>query len=117
MSQQHFLAFDFGAESGRAILGTLLNREKIELKEIHRFSTGQLRIGKHYYWNIYRFYEEVITSLHKCVNEENIIPQSIGVDSWGVDFGLIGKDGSLLRIPYSYRDPMTETSMSAFLEN
>jgi rhamnulokinase len=116
MAQQHFLAFDFGAESGRAILGTLLNRERIELKEIHRFSTGQLRIGKHYYWNIYRFYEEVITSLHKCVNDENVIPQSIGVDTWGVDFGLIGKDGSLLRIPYSYRDPMTETSLSAFLE-
>lgn len=116
MAVQHFLAFDFGAESGRAILGTLLNRERIELKEIHRFTTGQLRIGNHYYWNIYRFYEEVITSLQKCVRDENVIPQSVGVDTWGVDFGLIGEDGSLLRIPYSYRDPMTETSMSAFKE-
>lgn len=116
MPQQHFLAFDFGAESGRAILGTLLHREKLELKVIHRFPTGQLPIGKHYYWNVFRFYEEIIKSLLKCVNEEDIIPQSVGVDTWGVDFGLIGKDGSILRIPYSYRDAMTETSMPAFLE-
>ena len=116
MSVQQFLAFDFGAESGRAILGTLLDREKLELKEIHRFPTGQLKIDKHYYWNIFRLYEEVIFSLQKCVNEEDVIPQSVGVNTWGVDFGLVGKDGSLLRIPYAYRDPMTETSMSAFLE-
>lgn len=116
MNDQHFLAFDLGAESGRAILGTLKDSERIELKEIHRFSTGNLRIGKHYFWNIYRFYEEIIIALLKCVKSENVIPQSVGVDTWGVDFGLIGKDGSLLRIPYSYRDPMTETSMTAFLE-
>ncbi len=116
MSKQQFLAFDFGAESGRAILGTLLDREKLELKEIHRFPTGQLRIGKHYYWNIFRLYEEMIIALKKCVGEEDVIPQSIAVNTWGVDFGLIGKDGSLLRIPYAYRDPMTETSMTAFLE-
>ncbi|MDA3823404.1 MAG: rhamnulokinase [Bacteroidales bacterium] len=116
MPTQHFLAFDFGAESGRAIVGTLLEREKLVLKEIHRFPTGLLSIGKHYYWNIFRFYEEVIASLEKCVNIEEIIPQSVGVDSWGVDFGLIGKNGSILRTPYAYRDPMTETSMPAFLE-
>lgn len=116
MLKQYFLALDFGAESGRALLGTLIDRERLEIKEIHRFPTDQLTVGKHYYWNIYRFYEEVIKSLTKCVYEENIIPQSIGVDTWGVDFGLIGKDGSILRIPYTYRDPMTETSMPAFLE-
>ncbi len=116
MAIQYFLAFDLGAESGRAILGTLLERERIELKEIHRFSTGQLHIGGHYYWNIYRFYEEIVIALQKCIREENVIPQSIGVNSWGVDFGLIGRAGSLLRIPYTYRDPMTETSMSEFME-
>jgi len=116
MPKHHFLAFDFGAESGRALLGTLLKRERIELKEIHRFPTGQLAIHKHYYWNIFRFYEEMITALQKCVNEENTIPQSVAVSTWGVDFGLLGKDGSILRIPYSYRDPMTETSMPAFFE-
>lgn len=116
MAKQHFLAFDFGEERGRCILGTLIDGEKLEMKEIHRFHTGQLRIGNHHYWNIYRFYEEMITSLHKCVRDENTIPLSLGIDSWGVDFGLIGKDGSVLRIPHTYRDPMTETSMSAFLE-
>jgi len=116
MPKHHFLAFDFGAESGRAILGTLLNRERLELKEIHRFPTGQMSINKHYYWNVFRFYEEVNKALHRCVLDDNIIPESIGVDTWGVDFGLIGKDGSVLKTPYSYRDPMTETSMPAFLE-
>ena len=116
MPKHHFLAFDFGAESGRAILGTLLNRKVLELKVIHRFSTGHLPIQKHYYWNIYRFYEEILRALHICVEEEETIPESIGVDSWGVDFGLIGNDGSILRVPYTYRDPMTETSMPAFLD-
>ncbi len=116
MPKQHFLALDFGAESGRAILGTLLERQTIELKEIHRFKTGILSIHKHYYWNIFRFYEEIITALKKVVSDENTIPQSIGVDTWGVDFGLIGSDGTILRTPFSYRDPMTETSMDAFLE-
>lgn len=115
MPKHHFLALDFGAESGRAILGTLIERETLELKEIHRFSTGQLPIQKHYFWNIYRFYEEVLKALQICA-DHNLIPESIGVDTWGVDFGLIGKDGSILRIPYTYRDPMTETSMPAFLD-
>lgn len=116
MPVQHFIAFDFGAESGRAILGTLLKRKKLELKEVHRFENSILRIRKHYYWNIYRLYEEVIRGLKMCVDEENVIPQSLGVDTWGVDFGLLGSDGSILRTPYSYRDPMTETSMNAFLD-
>jgi rhamnulokinase len=117
MPKHHFLAFDLGAESGRAILGTLLDRKKLVIKEIHRFSTGQLLIQKRNYWNVFRFYEEIIAAIHKCVGEVKIIPQSVGVDTWGVDFGLLAKDGSLLRIPYTYRDQMTETSMPAFLEN
>lgn len=116
MAEQHFLALDFGAESSRALLGNLIDGQRLEIKEIHRFSTGILSLGKHYYWNVFRFYEEILIALTKCVGEEEVIPQSLGVDSWGVDFGLIGKDGSILRLPYSYRDPMTETSMSAFLE-
>ena len=116
MPKHHFLAFDFGAENGRAVLGTLVNNDVLELKEIHRFPTGQIPLQKHYYWNILRFYEEIIQSLKISVFDKNIIPQSIGVSTWGVDFGLIGKDGSILRMPYSYRDPMTETSMPAFLE-
>ncbi|MCF8226969.1 MAG: rhamnulokinase [Bacteroidales bacterium] len=116
MAVQYLLAFDFGAESGRAILGMLKENKRLELKEIHRFPTGQLAIQKHYYWNIFRLYEEVIQALQVCVLNEQKIPQSLGVDTWGVDFGLVGKDGSILRLPYSYRDPMTETSMPAFLE-
>ena len=116
MPKHHFLAFDFGVENGRAVLGTLADNDVLEIQEIHRFPTGQIPLQKHYYWNILRFYEEIIHSLKISVFDKNIIPQSIGVSTWGVDFGLIGKDGSILRMPYSYRDSMTETSMPAFLE-
>lgn len=116
MSKHYFIAFDLGAESGRAILGILTDNEKLELKVIHRFPTGYLFIHKHYYWNVFRLYEEIILALRKCVDEEKIIPESVGVDTWGVDFGLIGKDGFVLRLPYCYRDSMTETSMPAFFE-
>jgi rhamnulokinase len=116
MQKQHFLAIDFGAEFFKATLGTLVDRKIIELQEINRSVTGQISLNKHYYWDVFQFYKEIIESLQKCVNEVNIIPQSIGITAWGVDFGLIGKDGSLLRIPYSYRDRMTETSMPSFLE-
>ena len=116
MPEHHFLAFDLGAESGRAMLGTLLNRKKLVLKEIHRFRTKQLRIDKHYYWNIFGFYEEMVAAVVATVKDHDIIPESVGVDTWGVDFGLLGKDGSILRIPYGYRDPMTETAMPSFHE-
>ncbi len=116
MPKHHLLAFDLGAENGRALLGTLSDNDVLEIQQIHRFPTGQIPLQKHYYWNILRFYEEIIQSLKISVFDKNIIPQSVGVSTWGVDFGLIGKDGSILRMPYSYRDPMTETSMPAFLE-
>ena len=116
MAEQNFLALDIGAESGRAIVGTLIDQKELKLREIYRFPTGQLSLNKRSYWNVYRFYEEVTKALQICIDDFNIIPQSIGVDAWDVDFGLLGKDGSLLRIPYSYRDTMTETSMPAFLE-
>ncbi|HKK61465.1 MAG TPA: rhamnulokinase family protein [Bacteroidales bacterium] len=112
----YLLAFDLGAESGRAILGKIDGQKKLKLEEVHRFDTGKIIIQKHYYWNLYRFYEEIIKALKKCTNDPDMIPESVGVDTWGVDFGLLGKDGSILRLPYCYRDPRTETSMPAFLE-
>lgn len=116
MPKHHFIAFDIGPEKGNAVLGTLLNRKEIRLKEISNFPTGAVVLQKHYYWNVYRFYEEIIRALHICVHEEGVIPESVGITTWGVDFGLVGEDGALLRLPYTYRDPMTETSMPALLE-
>lgn len=116
MTPKYFLAFDFGAESGRAVLGTLEN-DKIYIEEIHRFPTGMLRIDDHLYWNIYRLYEEVLRSLSKCINDQHVQPESIAIDTWGVDFGLLSDDGTFLRLPYAYRDAQNAKGMKHYLEN
>ncbi|MCK4922156.1 MAG: rhamnulokinase [Bacteroidales bacterium] len=110
-----YLAIDLGAESGRVVIGFLVDN-KIFLEEVHRFSTGMLFQNEHYYWNIYRFYEEILNALKICMTHLNINPDSMAIDTWGVDFGLLAEDGSLLRIPYAYRDPQSAEAMTEFLE-
>jgi rhamnulokinase len=116
MKAKYFLAFDFGAESGRAVLGTLEDH-KIVLDEINRFPTGMVKIDNHFYWNVYRFYEEVIKSISFCINTQHIQPESIAFDTWGVDFGFMAEDNTLIRIPYAYRDSQTTEAMPDYFEN
>lgn len=106
MKKHTFLAFDIGATSGRAVLTTLVNG-KFEMTEIHRFPNNLLELHGKYYWNIYSLYEELKKSLLLCA-QQAIIPDSIGIDTWGVDFGYLASDGSLLGLPRAYRDPYTE---------
>lgn len=97
-----FLAIDLGATSGRAIVGTLKNNT-LELQEINRFANPIIEVGGRLHWNILHLYSEIINSI-KLVVQKGIEIESLGVDSWGVDFVCFGKDGELLRNPYSYRD-------------
>ncbi|MFP4288954.1 MAG: rhamnulokinase [Bacteroidales bacterium] len=108
-----YLAFDFGAESGKAVAGSIQNK-KLEFREIYRFPTGLLQLNDHYFWNVYRFYEEIIRSLKQTVVSENMQPHSIAFDTWGVDFGLLDRDGSLIRTPFAYRDPQGAEAMNDF---
>jgi rhamnulokinase len=110
---KNYLAFDFGAESSRAVCGILEN-SRLSLKEIYRFKTGMLSLNNHFYWNIYRFYEEMITSICLCTRKENLLPESIAVDTWGVDFGFLAEDDSIVRIPYAYRDLQVMEAMPDF---
>ncbi len=110
MQQQTFLAFDLGAESGRAILGLLRDR-KIRLREMARFPNGMLMLLGSWRWNVFRLYEEMIRALKRCSVDSSVLPSSMGVDTWGVDFGLLGSDGSLLGLPYAYRDARTQGIM------
>jgi rhamnulokinase len=110
---KNYLAFDFGAESSRAVCGILEN-SRLSLKEIYRFKTGMLSLNNHYYWNIYRFYEEMITAICLCTRKENILLESIAVDTWGVDFGLLAADDTIIRIPYAYRDLQVIEAMPDF---
>jgi rhamnulokinase len=106
------LGFDLGAGSGRAMLGELRDGH-LSLREIHRFPTGFLSLLGHKYWNIYRMFEEFKKALSLCAGIRE--PDTIGVDTWGVDFGLLDRDGRLIGLPYSYRDPYIEGAMADFL--
>ncbi|MEG0692596.1 MAG: rhamnulokinase family protein [Oscillospiraceae bacterium] len=98
------LAFDFGASSGRAILGKF-DGEKIELFEIHRFENTPVKLNSTMYWDFLRLFHEVKLGLIKASSTCEI--DSIGVDTWGVDFGLINHKDMLLENPIHYRDSRT----------
>lgn len=114
MTEYNFLAFDIGATSGRAIVGTLSN-DKFEVKEINRFPNSMVELHGRYYWNIYALYTSLLESLAIC-SRQRITLHSIGIDTWGVDFGYIAPDGSLLGLPRSYRDPYTEGAPEDFFK-
>ncbi len=97
------LAFDFGASSGRAIIGTFENG-KISLEEIHRFDNGPVLMNGGFYWDLPKLFHEVKQGLIKA---EKYGYESIGIDTWGVDYALITLDGLLLGNPYNYRDERT----------
>ncbi len=105
MEHTYFFAVDLGATSGRTILGDL-GEGNLELRELTRFPNHIIETGGHCHWDIYALYHEIIRGL-KLVAQENIPIRSIGIDTWGVDFVFIGKDGEVLRNPYCYRDPHT----------
>lgn len=108
MSQvTRLLAFDLGAESGRAILGTF-SEGKVELKEIHRFPTQGLTMLGVRQWDLTRIYEDFIKALTLYANEYGPTLDGIGIDTWGVDFGLIDADGVPVGNPVHYRDKRTE---------
>jgi rhamnulokinase len=107
MAQARWLAFDLGAESGRALLGTI-DGGRLTLEEKHRFGnpTGRMRGALH--WNLLAQWEHLKQGLRNCAG---IRLDGIGVDTWGVDFGLIGRGGQVLGNPYHYRDARTDGVM------
>ncbi|MFH1227376.1 MAG: rhamnulokinase family protein [Planctomycetota bacterium] len=107
---KHFLAFDLGAESGRLILG-ILNNEQLTIKELHRFPNRMLRIGNHLRWDIKYLCREISKGLEIYSAKYKLQPQSIGIDTWGVDFGLLDKNGRLIENPCTYRDARTKGMM------
>ena len=94
MADKRVLAFDFGASSGRAMLGEWKGG-KIELREIHRFSNDPVFVGETLYWDILRLFHEIKQAIIIAVREGGF--DSIGIDTWGVDFGLLDKRDSFFR--------------------
>lgn len=102
-----FLAFDFGASSGRAMLATF-DGEKLTLEEKHRFSNDPVNINGNLHWDVLRLFFEIKQGILKCANSGDRDIDCIGIDTWGVDYGLLDKDDKLLGNPYHYRDTRTE---------
>jgi rhamnulokinase len=101
-----FLAIDLGAETGRAILGTL-EGGRLTLEELHRFPNTPVRLLTGLYWDTLRLFHEIRQALSICGRERKLALDGIGIDTWGVDFGLLGSDGALVDDPRHYRDSRT----------
>ncbi len=110
-----YLAVDLGASSGRAILATLDN--KIQLQEIHRFPNQPVAIHGHLYWDLLYLYSEIKNGMRKAAAAGSPQLESVGVDTWGVDFGLVGRDDVLLGNPYAYRDARTDGIMEKVFQH
>ena len=111
---KQFLAIDLGATSGRSIVGSV-SEGKVCQQELTRFPNAIVEQGGHCYWDILSLYQEIIRAL-KTAAEQGIDIQSIGIDTWGVDFVCIGEDDALLRAPRAYRDTANFRGMDDYLK-
>lgn len=108
---QAVAAVDLGATSGRVIVGAV-DVDTLCLTEVHRFANEALREPDGLHWDIPRLYEEVLVGLLKAERSAGPL-MSIGIDTWGVDFGLLDDAGELLANPFHYRDPRNELGVAA----
>lgn len=102
---QRFLAFDCGATSGRGMLATF-SGGRFVIEEVYRFPSEKVRKDGRLYWDVFAMRDHFVACL-KALGSQGICPDAIGIDTWGVDFGLLGADGKLLDLPRCYRDPYT----------
>jgi len=106
MAEKTYLAVDLGASSGRAMLGRF-DGERLTLEELHRFENGPVEIDGRLFWDLLRLWAEVKRGLRAAGEKTNGMLTSVGVDTWGVDFGLLARGDELLGNPYHYRDART----------
>ena len=106
-SSSQFLAFDLGAESGRAVLGKL-RAGVLDVTEIHRFGNEPVRQNGSLHWDVLRLWLEIKRGLERASSER---VASVGVDAWGCDYALLGERGTLVQNPYHYRDARTDGVM------
>ncbi len=112
---KHYFAADLGASNGRTILGRF-DGDKLTLEEINRFENNYVRVQEGYYWDVLRLYNGILEGLGKYAAAHAEPLSGIGIDTWGVDFGLVDSKGALAGNPHSYRDPRGLRGMKAFHE-
>jgi len=100
------IAVDLGASSGRLLVAKF-HKQKLVMEELHRFANEPIEKGEHLFWDISFFLNEIKNGLKKYVKKYGASVSGIGIDTWGVDFGLISDEDMLLEDPYAYRDTHT----------
>lgn len=110
---REFAAVDLGASNGRTIIGRF-DGKKIALEELNRFENNYIRAGDAYYWDVLRLYACIAEGLQIYVKNGGRDLAGIGIDTWGLDFGLLDRQGRLAGNPRSYRDPRGERGCRAF---
>lgn len=105
----NYLAFDLGASSGRAVIGRF-DGTRIDLEEVHRFPNGAVDLPGGLYWDAVHLFAEILAGLRKASSTAGSLT-SAGLDTWGVDFGLLDAKGELIGTPHCYRDPRTDGMM------
>lgn len=109
MAAQNYLAIDLGAESGRAVIGAF-DGGKLALEQVHRFANQPVRAGDSLYWDALRLFDDIQSGLERAAQTAGVL-QSAGIDTWGVDFGLLDAQGALVGNPVHYRDHRTDNLM------
>ena len=125
MTDHGYVALDLGAGSGRAMLATLHSAAgapgsagRLEIEELHRFPNDPVHLPSGYHWDLLGLWGNAVEGLRRCgqtAAERDLELVSLGVDTWGVDFGLVGKSGQLLGLPYAYRDDRSPPAMEKAL--
>lgn len=105
MSAKNLIAFDLGAESGRALLGTL-DAGRLTLTDLHRFPNTPVRMNGRLHWNLPSLWDNLKQGLRSAVAASDL--HGLGVDTWGVDFALLNRSGEILGLPVCYRDSRTD---------
>lgn len=115
MAKKSYLAVDMGASSGRLLVGHF-DGKRLELEEVHRYANGPVEMAGNYYWNLPGLWSEVQKGLMRTGEKFGAAVESVGVDTWGVDYAYLDKNGKLLGNPYCYRDPRTDGAMEKAFE-
>jgi len=105
-ASQVYLAIDLGAESGRVLAGEY-DGNAITLNVVHSFPNGPISLNGSIHWNTVGLFQQILEGLAKAQAKYGSSLQSIGVDSWGLDYGHLDSAGNLLGMPYHYRDSRT----------
>lgn len=113
-SSKIYLACDFGGGSGRVMAGWTDADGQVALEEVHRFANRQVRMGGTLYWDFPALFQDMKDGLRRAAERYGDRIQSIGIDTWGVDFGLIDAQGCLVAMPVCYRDSRTENQVEQY---